>query len=52
MTYIGVKLEKEDAEMLNTILRKLPKFRMKKDAVLVEALHTYYQNQERVKFKG
>ena len=30
MTYVGVKLAKEDVEMMNTILRKLPKFRMKK----------------------
>jgi len=51
MTHVSVKLAKEDAAMMATILRKLPRFKGKKDSVLVEALHIFYQNLEQVRWR-
>jgi len=39
-------LEEEESKMMDLILRKYSRFRGKKDAVLVEALRTYFLNQE------
>ena len=49
---VTVKLNKDEEVMLSSLLIKMPKFRKRKELVLVEALRTYYQNQERAKFKG
>ena len=49
---VSVKLNADEEVMMSTLLIKMPKFRKKKELVLVEALRTYYQNQERTKFKG
>ena len=49
---VSVKLNADEEVMMTTLLIKMPKFRKKKELVLVEALRTYYQNQERTKFKG
>ena len=49
---VNLKLKKEEEIMVNTLLQMKPKFRKKPELALVEALRTYYQNQERVKFKG
>ena len=45
-TYANAVLEEEETKMMETILRKYSRFRGKKDAVLVEALRTYFLNQE------
>ena len=49
---VSAKLNADEEVMMTTLLIKMPKFRKKKELVLVEALRTYYQNQERTKFKG
>ena len=49
--YANVALEGEDRMMLETCLRKYSRFRGKKDAVLVEALRMYYQNQESTRWR-
>jgi lambda repressor-like predicted transcriptional regulator len=49
---VSIKLSKEEEVMMNTLLQMIPKFGKKKERVLAEALRTYYQNQERIKFKG
>ena len=49
---VSVKLNADEEVMMTTLLIKMPKFRKRKELVLVEALRTYYQNQERTKFKG
>ena len=49
---MNVKLKGEEELMVNTLLRMKPKFRKKPELVLGEALRIYYQNQERVKFRG
>ena len=50
-TNVNLKLEGEEEEMMTTLLKKITRFRMRKDAVLVEALRTYYQNQEQAKWR-
>ena len=45
-TYANAVLEEEESKMMDLILRKYSRFRGKKDAVLVEALRTYFLNQE------
>ena len=45
-TYVSVALDGDDRKMLEICLRKYSRFRGKKDAVLVEALRTYFLNQE------
>ena len=45
-TYANAVLEEEESKMMELILRKYSRFRGKKDAVLVEALRTYFLNQE------
>ena len=51
---VNVKLGKEDVVMLETILRKQgKKFPARNKAlVLVEGLHTYYQNQEATRWRN
>lgn len=49
---VNLKLSQDEEVMMTTLLIKMPKFRKKKELVLAEALRTYYQNQERTKFKG
>ena len=49
---VNLKINGEEATMMTTLLQMKPKFRKKPELVLVEALRTYYQNQERVKFRG
>ena len=49
---VNLKLKGEEELMVTTLLQMKSKFRKKPELALVEALHTYYQNQERVKFKG
>jgi len=51
MSSINVRLGKEEEEMITTLLRVIPKFKMKKELVLVEGLRQYYRNQEKTKFK-
>ena len=50
-TYANAVLEEEETKMMETILRKYSRFRGKKDAVLVEALRIYYQNQEQTRWR-
>ena len=50
-TYANAVLEEEETKMMETILRKYSRFRGKKDAVLVEALRMYYQNQESTRWR-
>lgn len=49
---INLKLKAEEEMMVSTLLQMKPKFRKKPELALVEALRIYYQNQERVKFRG
>ena len=49
---VNLKIKGEEETMMNTLLQMKSKFRKRPELVLVEALRTYYQNQERVKFKG
>ena len=49
--YVSARLGKEESEMMNTILRKEPKHRQKKELVLEEALRYYFQNRERERWR-
>ena len=49
---VSVKLNKEEEVMLSALLIRMPKFRKSGQLVLVEALRTYYQNQERKGFRA
>ena len=49
--YVSARLEKEEGEMMKTILRKEPKHRQKAERVLAEALRYYYQNRERERWR-